>query len=70
MQIRDDVAVTRAVIAMAHGLNMKVSAKGVERAGRLQFPAAEGSEEYQGYLCAKAPPEDELLPFLCARLAK
>jgi diguanylate cyclase (GGDEF)-like protein len=67
---RDDVAITRAVIAMAHSLNMKVIAEGVERDDQLHLLTAEGCDEFQGYLCAKALPEDELLPFLRKRLTK
>jgi len=67
---RDDAVITRAIIAMAHGINMTVLAKGVERAEQLHFLAKEGCDEFQGYLFAKALPEEELLPFLRKRLAK
>ena len=61
---RDDVAITRAVIAMAHSLKMNVIAEGVERLEQLTLLTAEGCDEFQGYFCARALPEDELLSFL------
>ena len=66
---RDDVAITRAVIAMAHSLKMNVIAEGVEREEQLTLLAAEGCDEFQGFYCAKALPEKELLAFLKSRVA-
>ena len=66
----DDVAITRAVIAMAHSLNMNVIAEGVERKEQLALLTAEGCDEFQGYYCARALPEDELIAFLKERAAK
>ena len=66
---RDDVAITRAVIAMAHSLKMNVIAEGVEREEQLHLLTVEGCDEFQGFFCAKALPEEELLPFLRARIA-
>ncbi|MEP7156821.1 MAG: EAL domain-containing protein [Betaproteobacteria bacterium] len=67
---RDDVAITRAVIAMAHSLKMNVIAEGVEREEQLTLLRAEGCDEFQGFYCAKALPESELLPFLRNRVNK
>ncbi len=64
---RDDVAITRAVIAMAHSLKMNVIAEGVERKEQLTLLTAEGCDEFQGYYCARALPEDELLAFIKQR---
>lgn len=60
---RDDVAITRAVIAMAHSLRMNVVAEGVERLEQLDLLRAEGCNEFQGFYCAKALPEAELIKF-------
>ncbi|HCS43892.1 MAG TPA: hypothetical protein DIW52_13880, partial [Pseudomonas sp.] len=42
--------ITRAIIAMAHGLSLKVVAEGVERPEQLEFLKAEHCDEVQGYL--------------------
>ena len=63
----DDVAITRAVIAMAHSLKMNVIAEGVERKEQLTHLKAEGCDEFQGFYCARALPEDELIVFLKTR---
>lgn len=48
-----DAAITRAIIAMAHGLSLKVVAEGVERPEQLEFLKAEGCDEVQGYLISR-----------------
>ena len=50
----DDMAITRAVIAMAHGLSMKVVAEGVEERQQYDFLRDEGCDEFQGYFCRPA----------------
>jgi diguanylate cyclase (GGDEF)-like protein len=57
---RDDLAITRAVIAMAHGLSMRVVAEGVEDAGQYQSLLAEGCDEFQGFYCRAAMEGAEL----------
>ena len=66
----NDVAITRAVIAMAHSLNMNVIAEGVERQEQLTLLEAEGCNEFQGFFCARALPETELIAFLKNRAAR
>jgi PAS domain S-box-containing protein/diguanylate cyclase (GGDEF)-like protein len=44
-----DVSVTRAVISMAHGLQMQVLAEGVETEGQLSLLVANGCDKFQGY---------------------
>lgn len=65
----DDVAITRAVIAMAHSLKMSVVAEGVEHQQQFDLLRAEGCDEYQGYLCRPALEEAELLKFLAEERA-
>jgi EAL domain-containing protein (putative c-di-GMP-specific phosphodiesterase class I) len=60
----DDIAITRAVIAMAHSLQMNVIAEGVEHQAQFELLRDEGCDEYQGFLCRPPLPEEELLRFL------
>ncbi|MDN4545241.1 EAL domain-containing protein [Pseudomonas sp. C32] len=48
-----DSAITRAIIAMAHGLSLKVVAEGVEREEQLEFLRKERCDEVQGYLISR-----------------
>jgi len=60
----DDVAIARAVLAMAHSLRMDVTAEGVERADQLEFLRREGCLSYQGYYCSPPVAEADLLSLL------
>jgi len=60
----NDVAITRAVIAMAHTLRIGVIAEGVEREAQLDLLRAEGCDEYQGYLCQPPLALAELVSFV------
>jgi diguanylate cyclase (GGDEF)-like protein len=60
----DDVAITRAVIAMAHSLRMSVVAEGVEHRQQFELLRSEGCDEFQGYYCRPALDEAELMRFL------
>ncbi|MGZ8264821.1 MAG: EAL domain-containing protein, partial [Burkholderiales bacterium] len=62
---RDDDAITKAVISMAHSLELKVIAEGVETRAQLDLLAAYGCDEVQGYIFAKPVPGVE-----CGRLLK
>ncbi|QCY09714.1 EAL domain-containing protein [Pseudomonas sp. MPC6] len=61
-----DAAITRAIIAMAHGLSLKVVAEGVERPEQLEFLKAERCDEVQGYLISRPVEADGLLQQLRA----
>ncbi|HYD97158.1 MAG TPA: EAL domain-containing protein [Noviherbaspirillum sp.] len=52
----EDLAVTDAVIAMAHSLGLKVAVEGVERGSQLMLLAARGCDEMQGDYFSPALP--------------
>ena len=66
----DDVAITRAVIALAHSLKMSVVAEGVEHQDQFDLLRREGCDEFQGHFCRPALDEHELLRFLAAERAR
>ena len=49
----NNVKITRAIIAMAHSLNLSVLAEGVETEGQLARLQEEGCDEVQGYLFSR-----------------
>jgi EAL domain-containing protein (putative c-di-GMP-specific phosphodiesterase class I) len=44
---------------MAHSLSLSVVAEGIETEAQLAFLAANGCDEYQGYLKSKPIPADD-----------
>ena len=59
----DDIAITAAVISMAHRLNLVVVAEGVETAEQLEFLTEHDCEYGQGYYFAKPLPLTEVQRF-------
>jgi EAL domain-containing protein (putative c-di-GMP-specific phosphodiesterase class I) len=55
----DDLAISRAVIAMAHGLRLNVVAEGVEDRGQLALLAENGCDDIQGYLFSRPVGADD-----------
>ncbi|WP_284337465.1 putative bifunctional diguanylate cyclase/phosphodiesterase [Comamonas sp. NoAH] len=49
----DDMAISRAVIAMGQNMGLKVLAEGVETAAQLEFLRQHGCNYYQGFFCSK-----------------
>ncbi len=60
----EDAAITRAIIAMAHSLELKVVAEGVENQEQLDFLKAQGCDEVQGYLISRPVAAQELMRLL------
>lgn len=60
----DDAAITNAIIAMAHSLNLNVVAEGVETQAQLEFLRTSGCDIIQGYWLSKPLPADTLISLL------
>ena len=56
----EDAAIVTAIIAMAHSLDCKVVAEGVETEDQLRFLRERGCDEYQGYFFSRPLPADEM----------
>lgn len=61
---RHDAAITRAIIVLAHHLNIKVAAEGVETESQYWFLKRNFCDEFQGFLFAEAMSFDELTEHL------
>ncbi|MDQ7010187.1 MAG: EAL domain-containing protein [Mariprofundaceae bacterium] len=57
--VGEDAAIVCSIIAMAHALDMKVIAEGVETQAQLAFLCHEGCDAVQGYYFSKPLPETE-----------
>ncbi len=55
----DDAALTAAIVAMAHGMRLKVVAEGVETTRQALFLQDRGCDELQGYLLGRPCPARE-----------
>ena len=65
----EDAAIVRAIIQMAHNLNLRTIAEGVETPAMLARLQAYGCDEVQGYLFGSPMPAHEMERFLRARHA-
>lgn len=61
-----DAALTSAIVAMAHGLNLQVVAEGVETPRQALFLKQRGCDELQGYFFGRPCPAEEFVDFLRA----
>ncbi len=55
-----DAAITSAITALAHSLNLGLVAEGVEDLEQLEFLRSKGCQEIQGFLISKPVPIEEL----------
>jgi len=60
----DDMAITAAVVAMAHKLNLRVVAEGIETKDQLDFLRSNRCEYGQGYLIARPMPISDLESYI------
>jgi len=60
----DDETLVRTIITMAHNLNLKVVAEGVETELQYRFVQQHGCDEIQGFLFGRPVPGDEIVLML------
>ncbi len=60
----DDKAIVKAIIQMAHNMDLEVLAEGVETRQQAKFLRSIGCDKLQGYLFSKPVPHDEFKDFL------
>ena len=65
----DDAAITKAVISLAHSLNLKVVAEGVETVGHVRALEAYQCDEIQGYYVSRPLPARDCAALLAERAA-
>ena len=63
----NDVAIVRAIVSLAHSLNLQVIAEGVETDVQLAAVRTLGCDQYQGYLCSPPVDADQLATMLLTR---
>jgi diguanylate cyclase (GGDEF)-like protein/PAS domain S-box-containing protein len=64
----DSAAIVRSIVALGHGLQMRIVAEGVETETQLEMLRELGCDEYQGYLFAR-PVDAAAVPALLAAQA-
>ena len=67
---RHTLAIVRAILGLASGLDMKVVAEGIETQADLACLAAEGCKEGQGFLFSEARPQSEIMKLLAEAPAR
>jgi diguanylate cyclase (GGDEF)-like protein/PAS domain S-box-containing protein len=61
------LAITRAIVSLAHSLNLRVVAEGVEQQTQLAVLNALGCQEFQGYYFARPMPAGQIAAYLAGR---
>jgi diguanylate cyclase (GGDEF)-like protein/PAS domain S-box-containing protein len=57
----DDAAIVKAIVQLAHSMDLRVIAEGVETQEQLAYLAALHCDEYQGFLFSRPLPREELI---------
>jgi diguanylate cyclase (GGDEF)-like protein len=65
----ENSAIATAVVALGHGLRLKVVAEGVESSEQAEFLRRLGCDEMQGYLMSRPLEADRFIPWLQATFA-
>ena len=68
-QSSDDMAISAAIIAMGHSMDLRVLAEGVETAEQLAFLRERGCDSYQGYFCSRPVPAEAFAALVRAQQA-
>lgn len=55
-----DAAITSAIVGLAHSLDLRVSAEGIEREEQVQFLTSLGCDCGQGFFCGMPAPAEEI----------
>jgi diguanylate cyclase (GGDEF)-like protein/PAS domain S-box-containing protein len=66
----DSAAIIRSIVALGHGLDMRIVAEGVETADQLSLLRELECDEYQGYVFSRPVEEDAVAPLLRAHLGE
>ncbi|MFO7819801.1 MAG: EAL domain-containing protein [Halanaerobacter sp.] len=61
---KDDIAIVKSIIDLAHNLNLNVIAEGVENTEHLEFLEENHCDRIQGYYFGRPMSRDELIEFL------
>lgn len=69
-QKAESAAIVNAVVLLGHAMGLTVSAEGVESPEQLHFLTSAGCNELQGYLFAKALPEESIDALLYSQRAR
>jgi len=67
---RHTLAIVRAILGLAAGLDMKVVAEGIETQSDLACLAAEGCKEGQGFYFSEARPQEDVIKLLAEQSAR
>jgi EAL domain-containing protein (putative c-di-GMP-specific phosphodiesterase class I) len=62
--MKDNTAITNAIIGIGHSLGLSLVAEGVETEEQLTFLKAQGVQEIQGFLLGKPMPAKDITPLL------